>query len=134
MCLERAEERGEEGACVECMCSDASTCRDDLELCYESTDVAAAGSAAGTARSELCAAVVECGRENGCTGSTCYGLIEGSPGPCRTQIDAASETTGADFGARIGDALARQTDTDYALGRANAIGECAEDNCESSCL
>jgi cysteine-rich repeat protein len=124
-CLYEAEtERAETGACIECMCGES--CRDALDLCYNSTDLATGGPAAGTPKSDLCAAVIDCGRAAGCTGTDCYGLV--TPGPCRPQIQAAAESTA------LLTILNRQTDTSYAEGRANAIGDCSEANCSAECL
>jgi hypothetical protein len=120
--------------CLSCQCT---ACPGAMAQCFDAEDVAAAGPAAGTSRGALCAAVVLCGATTGCTGQDCYcgagvGLIAcatgGAQGPCMSEIEAAAETT---------DPLTiatRQTDTSFALGRANAVGECAEGNCAAQCL
>src|SRR5262249_27035895 len=70
MCLDAAVGRGQSrtDACVVCGCNGCNT---QLKACYEATDVATAGPASGTSRGTLCAAVVECGKSSGCTGSAC---------------------------------------------------------------
>jgi len=123
-CIEEAfVERGESGACIDCMCEDA--CRADLDLCYNATDRAAGGPAAGELKSELCADVVDCARDSGCSGTDCYGIL--SAGPCRGVIQAAAESTG------LTTVLARQSDLSYALGRANQVGVCSSDFCSAAC-
>jgi hypothetical protein len=135
VCLNRAEDNGENpnDVCVQCGCNE---CTNQLKACYDATDVAAAGPAAGTSRATLCRAVVECGRTSGCTGQQCYcgtastiscGLGGGANGPCKTQIERAAESTSA---LTIRD---RQSNTNYAVGRANAVSACVVDNCETPC-
>src|SRR5690606_38162650 len=93
--------------------------------CYNATDVAEAGPAMGESKADLCAAVIKCGRDKGCSDTACYGLL--SPGPCRTEIEAAAEST------RTDDVLERSADTNYAVGRAKAVSTCATDNCAEAC-
>jgi hypothetical protein len=135
VCLNRAEDNGEDrnDACVQCGCNE---CTSQLKACYDATDVAAGGPAMGTSRATLCRAVVECGRESGCTGQACYcgtastiscGLGGGANGPCKTQIERAAESTSA---LTIRD---RQSNTNYAIGRANAVSACVVAECETPC-
>jgi hypothetical protein len=134
-CKVQAEERGEDpnDVCVECGCD---SCTDELDDCYNATDVAAGGPAAGTSKATLCIAVVKCGRDSGCTGSTCYcgtastiscGLGGGANGPCKTQIERAAESTSALT------IQQRQSNTTYAVGRANAVSSCSVSNCKTQC-
>jgi hypothetical protein len=125
---------GELDACLGCQCA---SCPDAMTACFEAEDFAEAGPAAGESRADLCEAVVVCGQESGCTGQDCFcgegvDLIAcatgGAQGPCMDPIMAAAEST---------DPLTiagRQEDTSFALGRANAVGECAEGNCANECL
>ncbi|HVZ30827.1 MAG TPA: hypothetical protein VG963_00290, partial [Polyangiaceae bacterium] len=76
----------------------------------------------------------ECGRTSGCTGQTCYcgsasGLacLSGANGPCKSQIEAASESTSATT------ILQRKSDTNYAVGRANAVSDCSTQSCTNQC-
>src|SRR5688572_4466534 len=57
-CTMKATARGETGMCPACMCSDTSTCRDELEACYDATDVAVAGDRKGDPRSDICADLI----------------------------------------------------------------------------
>ncbi len=134
-CLQGAAGRGENTAdpCVQCGCN---SCASQLSACYGATDVAGGGPAQGTSRGVLCAAVVECGRESGCTGQECYcgtastiscGLGGGANGPCKTQIERAAETTSALT------IQQRQSNTSYAIGRANAVSDCSVDHCSTQC-
>lgn len=118
-CLNRAEGRGEDpsDACVACGCDE---CTNELQACYEATDVAAGGPAAGVSRATLCIDLVTCGRTSGCTGSGCLSS-------CRTQIERAAESTS------LLTILSRQSNTNYAIGRANAVSECSVDNCATPC-
>ena len=107
-------------------------------MAIQSSANAEGGTAAGQPKSELCAALVLCVRESGCSSEFgdigmaqhCYtgsGSLAAPTGPCKDEIEAAGETSGVAL-------AARQTDTDYALGRANAVGTCAAASCESECL
>jgi len=113
----------ENNACAQCSCLN---CRQRTVNCYGSTDATA---------NARCRALIECGRENGCTGGDCYcGSVSlwlcpgiGGNGPCIPEVEAAA---GSDNPFTI---LERSTDTNYALGRANALAECAVAECESEC-
>jgi hypothetical protein len=132
-CLNGAEDRGEDrtNVCVACGCNE---CTSELKACYDATDVAAGGPAAGTSRATLCAAVVTCGRTSGCTGQACYcgttsglGCLNGANGPCKTQIERAAESTSAIT------ISGRQMNLTYAIGRANAVSTCSVSNCSTPC-
>jgi hypothetical protein len=125
-CTMKASARGETGVCPACMCSDASTCRDELEACYDATDVAAAGDRKGDSKSDICADLVQCGRDESCTGVLCIG-------PCRAEIDAAAEAEGTPA-ERLSTIIARMGSGAYALGRANALGSCADTSCNAECV
>jgi cysteine-rich repeat protein len=109
--------------CGQCNCLE---CRSATVACY--------GSASATANAR-CSALVACGREKGCSGSDCYCgtasdwvcLFGGGNGPCRPEVEAAAGST---------DPVTiqlRADDTNYALGRANALATCARAECEAAC-
>jgi hypothetical protein len=124
---------GDLDACLACQCTE---CFDAMTACFDAEDFAQDGPAAGQARAELCEAVVVCGQQSGCTGQECFcgegvdllACALNPQGPCVSQIQAAAETT---------DPLTiagRQEDTSFALGRANAVGDCAAASCAAECL
>jgi hypothetical protein len=116
-------------ACVQCNCQN---CTFDLDRCYNSTDLAGGATTDRwyhKSKGALCAAVVNCGRASGCRGTACYGtgFLYLTPGPCRTEVENAAEST---------DALTivgRQNNTTYAVGRANAVGGCSDSKCAGKC-
>jgi cysteine-rich repeat protein len=110
-------------ACSACSCR---SCTAVMVNCFGSSN------AAMNAR---CKTMVDCGRARGCSGSDCYcgdydlfscvlGLANG---PCRAEVEAAAESTAP---LTIQE---RADDTRYALGRANAVAECALASCASAC-
>ena len=132
-CLNKAEDRGESrsDACVVCGCNG---CASQLDACFNATDKASSGPASGTSRASLCAAVVDCARDSGCSGDTCYcgstsgiGCLTGANGPCKTQIERAAESTSALT------IQSRKANTSYALGRANAVSDCSVAKCKTQC-
>jgi hypothetical protein len=132
-CLNEAVARGESrtDSCVTCGCNG---CASQLAACYGATDLASAGPAAGTSRGVLCAAVVTCARDSGCSGDTCYcgtksgiACLSGANGPCKTQIERAAESTSALT------IQSRKSDTNYALGRSNAVSDCSVAKCKTQC-
>jgi hypothetical protein len=134
-CLDAAVARGQSrtDSCVVCGCNG---CNSQLKACYDATDPATAGPAAGTSRGTLCAAVVDCAKTSHCSGSACYcgtastiscGLGGGANGPCKTQIERAAESTNALT------IQSRQSDTSYAIGRANAVSSCSVSKCKTEC-
>jgi cysteine-rich repeat protein len=120
MCLRLLPEND---ACGQCSCLD---CRSTTTACYGSAD------SAGNAQ---CAALITCGQEHGCTGTDCYCgtttlftcLFGGGNGPCRPEVEAAARSTNPV------DIQARSADTNYPLGRANALVACAINNCATEC-
>lgn len=110
-------------ACGQCSCLD---CRTETVACYGSSD---------TRGNAECAAMVACGRANGCSGTECYCgtaglftcLFGGANGPCRSQVEAAARS------ADPLDIQARSTDANYPLGRANALATCALAQCSTEC-
>jgi hypothetical protein len=133
-CLDAAVARGRSrtDTCVVCGCN---SCSSQLKACYDATDVATAGPAAGTSRGTLCGAVVDCAKANGCSGSACYCgsastiscATGGANGPCKTQIERAAETTSPIT------IQSRQTNTSFAIGRSNAVSECSVTKCKAEC-
>jgi len=79
--------------------------------------------------------VVDCGIEHGCSGTDCFcgtaGLLAclrgGGNGPCVREIEAASGSQS------VSDVMARSSDADYPIGRANALGVCRENSCAEAC-
>ncbi len=133
LCLESAATSGENPSdpCVVCGCE---SCAPELRDCYSATDVATGGPARGISRGLLCETVVECGRDSGCSGDTCYcgtastlACLNDADGPCKTQLERAAESTSALT------ILQRKTDTTYAVGRANAVAECSVQHCATQC-
>jgi cysteine-rich repeat protein len=115
---------GTNTACSQCTCLD---CRPQAVACYGSS------SADANAR---CEAMVACGRENDCSGADCYcGTIDDftcivfgiANGPCRPQVEAAAYSTDRYV------ILSRSSNTDYPLGRANALATCVRAECASEC-
>jgi cysteine-rich repeat protein len=110
-------------ACTLCSCH---SCTDVTVACFGSSD------ATLNAR---CKALVECGQAHDCSGDDCYcgtvdpiGCFLGwGNGACRSEVEAAAGSTSPN------DVLSRKNDTRYALGRANAVVECALMSCRSQC-
>ena len=120
-CLARLPENN---ACAQCSCLD---CRSEAVACYGSSDANA---------NARCAALVACGRENGCSSRDCYCgsasdftciLLDGGNGPCRPEVRAAAGSSDPFV------ILDRSTNTNYAIGRANALSACASAECAGPC-
>ena len=143
-CIFQAQQRMEPtgpGTCAACMCSDAAMCRDELNACYLATDNATGGPRSGTSKAVLCSELITCVRATDCqTADTAMpnhclcgnvgtlGCLGSQPGPCANQIKAAAETTAPlTIQSRI-------SDTNYALGRANAVATCANASCPGLCI
>jgi cysteine-rich repeat protein len=110
-------------ACAQCSCLN---CRSQSVACY--------GSANATLNAR-CEAMVACGRDEGCAGPECYCgtasdflcFLGGANGPCIPEVESAADTR---------DPLTielRSMDTDFALGRANALASCARAQCATAC-
>jgi hypothetical protein len=81
--------------------------------------------------------MIRCGLQNDCTSTACYcgpgvvlcGGILGRPtGPCVLEVEAAAGGTTDPL-----IIIERMTDTDYAVGRANLLAECAVQQCPDVC-
>jgi cysteine-rich repeat protein len=121
------------GALENCTCE---RCTQFVFAAENAEGVAAAGPAAGRPKSELAIELLECMRDTGCEGFTCLcGTVPpmmcrenvASNGPCKTQFLAAAETT------MEGEAEDRMNDTDFAIGLAFAVEDCAAKEC-GDCL
>jgi cysteine-rich repeat protein len=110
-------------ACGQCNCS---SCRNQTVACYGSSSAAA---------NMRCAALVACAREHGCTGNDCYCgtaddflcLFGFGNGPCKSEVEAAAQSQDPLTISTL------STDTNSALGRANALGACARTSCVDPC-
>jgi hypothetical protein len=110
-------------ACAACTCS---KCTDQTLACQgaKSSDDAM-----------TCDAMVKCGRMTGCRNPACLCgtldvvtcLLVGGNGPCTQQVIAAAKTS------NVVTIQSRATDTNYPLGRANALGTCVDMNCATEC-
>jgi cysteine-rich repeat protein len=124
---ETAEQRcialiGKDDACARCSCQQ---CQAPSLGCYgasDANDVAA------------CRALVACGLQAGCISDACYCGSSGlscalglANGACRAQVETAARSS------TLGDILSRRSDTNYPLGRANQLADCAAQNCASAC-
>jgi cysteine-rich repeat protein len=122
-CLSKVSKDAEPSACARCTCE---KCQDLALSCY------ASDSAEDNA---LCSALTECGRANQCVSETCYCgtaplttcIFGNGNGPCKAETEAAGRTTVP------GDIVARSTNTDYPLGRANTLAACVRESCSSEC-
>jgi cysteine-rich repeat protein len=114
---------GTNDACAQCSCM---SCQNESLACH--------GDSNATTRA-LCNALVACGRAHGCTGNDCYCgtadfltcLFGGGNGPCRSEVEAAAQSSDP------GTISTRSTDTNYPVGRANALGSCASMSCATQC-
>jgi hypothetical protein len=124
-CLDRLASDGTANAeCEQCACIQCTQqvldCRDDADA----------------TRRMRCDALVTCAITNDCNGTACYCgtantvncALGGAMGPCKSEVEqAAGPST---------DPLTinnRQRDANYALGRANLLGDCTAMNCASAC-
>ncbi len=111
-------------ACTRCVCS--SSCQAAALACGASSD---------TTRNAACTRIVECGMAQHCTNIPCYCGPSGDltacqtapAGPCVAEIQAAAGSS--DF-ATVAAAL---TDVNHAVNLANAVGDCAKQNCAGTC-
>jgi hypothetical protein len=123
-------------ACVQCNCKN---CTYDLDACFNATDLAGGAPTDPwyhQSRGALCAALVNCGRASGCRGTACYGsgFLYTTPGPCRTQVQNAAETTDAlTIINRQNQKNASGIGYVYAVGRANEVGNCSDSKCTGIC-
>jgi len=113
---------GVSDACVQCVCG---SCTNQANACY---------AAANERDVDLCNGIVECVRENGCSGTACYcggdllACSLGYPtGPCRMPIERAAGTSSL---SRLS-SLSRSADNPF--GRASIFGECAYQSCGQVC-
>ncbi len=114
---------GVDDACSECGCAN---CLNESNACF---------GASSSKDVMLCKALIDCGRAHSCLGNDCYCgtadlfscLLGFGDGPCRAQVEAAAKTTDP---ATIS---TRSSDTNYPVGRANALGSCASTSCGSEC-
>jgi cysteine-rich repeat protein len=110
----------------ECMLCNCQKCTDVLASCYAANN-------ADEARA--CAALVDCGYSKGCSSTGCYCgnvnsafcLLGQANGACQAQVETASKSKVP------GEILSRSNDTNYAAGRANAVAQCMQNNCASTC-
>ncbi|HKP58832.1 MAG TPA: DUF4215 domain-containing protein [Polyangiales bacterium] len=114
---------GLDDACTQCTCN---KCANQALGCYGNKD---------PNEVTLCKNMVQCARDKNCGNPDCFcgryslfsclgGLADGQ---CKAEVTAA---------AKSGDLLtidSRKADTNYPLGRANALGDCVEANCASEC-
>jgi cysteine-rich repeat protein len=114
---------GASDACAQCICS---KCQQQTLACY-------GGSNQNDVR--LCKNLTECKRESGCGNPGClcgdsnlFACAAGvSNGPCKSQVFAAAKSESlADLGART-------ADTNFPLGRANALVSCVDTSCAEEC-
>lgn len=116
------KQAGMSEACVQCVCGNCTT---QANACYGATSAREV---------DLCDGIVECVRENGCSGTACYcggdllACSLGYPsGPCRQQIERAAGTSSL---SRLS-TLSR--DATNPFGRAGLFGECAYQSCAQAC-
>jgi cysteine-rich repeat protein len=110
-------------ACAACTCS---KCTAEALACQ-------GASAADDAMT--CNAMVKCGRSTGCRNPACLCgtmdvvtcLLTGGNGPCMNEVVAAAKTND------VVTVQMRGSDTNYPLGRANALGSCTAMNCATEC-
>lgn len=110
----------------ECMMCSCQKCTDALSKCY---------GAANADEANACAALVDCAHSHGCSSTGCYCgnvnsvlcLLGQANGACRGQVETASKSKSP------GDVFSRNNNTDYAVGRANAVTQCIQNNCASAC-
>ena len=113
---------------------------DVIDGCLNAEGMAQDGPAAGTAKNELCTAIVDCAKNTGCSASafeTCYcgdaSIVDcqqgvGVNGVCKAEIEAGAETTDA---ATI---AARFVNPEFAVGAAAGWLRCDLANCADECL
>jgi cysteine-rich repeat protein len=119
-------------ACAECTCA---SCGTQVAACTSVTGDASEGPGSGQSKAALCKALVACGQRTQCRGTTCFCgaadlvscLTGGAAGPCMNEVLAAAETSDPAVVAT------RQTDTNFAVGLANAVSSCTVSSCEASC-
>jgi len=151
----RLETSGSQGECFECQ---RHNCRDFLGFdwvagCYEDTEIASEGPAAGTPKNELCVNYLECaaGRPAEVGGPSCGAEIESDStlcycGPGFSEDPASCLLPGAAAGPCMADAAAAAESTDaptvaerwvnpaYAIGNANNLLRCiAATGCTDVC-
>jgi cysteine-rich repeat protein len=111
-------------ACAMCTCNKCTT------------QVMACQGASSADEAMSCDAMVKCGRASGCRNPGCLcGTLDviscllagGGNGPCTKEVLAAAETNA------VATVQSRATDTNYPLGRANALGQCVDMNCATEC-
>jgi cysteine-rich repeat protein len=120
VCLARL---GATDACAQCTCNRCTS----QTLACQGTD--------NRNDAMLCDAMVDCARSTGCRNPDClcgssslFTCLAGrTNGPCRNQVTAAAKTSS------LLEIQSRADDTNYPLGRANAVGACVEANCKSEC-
>lgn len=116
-CLEKFAAAGDE--CARCSCMN---CTSGYLLCRDSPDVRL---------NMLCDDVLACAQATNCYGTACYCgdafFCTPPNGLCRTQIEAASESTDPNL------VNARSGDTNYAVGRAYATEMCRMQQCRQQC-
>jgi cysteine-rich repeat protein len=115
---------GSTDACAQCTCN---KCTGQGLACYGANN-------AGDVT--LCKNMVDCGRAENCGDPDCFcgnitlllcltGLANGE---CRDQVAAAAKTDSPL------DIQARSADTNFPLGRANALRDCVDTNCRTECM
>jgi hypothetical protein len=110
-----------DNACTRCVCR---ACLPQALACGDSADAT---------RNQHCSAIVDCGRENGCTSIACYcggdlSTCEDAPqGACVAPIQAAAGST------LLADVAAGLENPSHAIFLANQVGDCAQGNCPGDC-
>lgn len=106
-------------ACQVCSCT---SCTQEVFDCRDDSNETRRG---------LCEDLITCALANDCTGNPCYcgtdALCLAPNGPCIPETQAAAETTDPFV------LLDRNTNPEFAVGRANLLGTCAVNNCSDVC-
>ena len=108
--------------CARCNCE---KCGAESMACYGAPEMDA----------KLCADVIQCGLDKGCSSNACYCgsatiaacTLGRADGPCRVEVENASRST------TVNEIITRAEDTAYPIGRANKLSACASMNCKSEC-
>jgi hypothetical protein len=133
---------GCDGSCKLAITQDQVMCLDTLATstcekcaCMQCVETVMACMASGDkARDAKCSAVEACAIEHHCSGMACYcgdASYISCPlvgnGPCRKEIEAAAGTTSAFV------VMSQSSDSNTALGRALALGDCRRAQCSREC-
>jgi cysteine-rich repeat protein len=127
-------------ACDTCMATNCIETEGPLaDLCFNMPGTSTVGTGAGRAKGELCYEMAECIHHEACWDAVeginpCYcGSVQGAScltpatnGPCKSEIQAALETTASDQIGNVGD-------TTHPSGLAYALIMCTYNLCHSEC-